>query len=84
MREWPEPFAIENCIAWNEAAKSLALRDASNGTIVVPPNATKRVYEDGRAKQVRLTQSEYRDQRWADADRYERNIASLSERIANA
>jgi hypothetical protein len=81
MTIWPEEFAIRNCIAWNAAAREQAERDARNHYAVVPATATKRVYSDGKAMNVRLTVLEYREARRKDALRHEANCVALYARL---
>jgi hypothetical protein len=71
-------YALQHCITWNTAERNKAQRDASNADVVVPRHAVKRI----AGKLVPLSKVEYRDVRHGDADRFERNIKTLSGYLA--
>ena len=81
MTDWPNDDAIWACINWNVSARNQADRDAKNHFLAVPDNATKRIYREGRALNVKLTQDEYRSVRAADSLRHQRNIDALTARL---
>jgi hypothetical protein len=76
MADWPEAFAIANCIDWNQTELRRARRDVRDPELKVPPHLNKTV--DG--KRMPVTADEYRDMRSKDVDRYTANIQSLEDR----
>ena len=83
MSDWPSAEALRHCVNWNVAARNQAERDAHNQFIAVPAHATKRIYSEGKAINVRLTPEEYRQVRASDAKRHQRNVDSVSVRLAD-
>jgi hypothetical protein len=75
-------FVLQNCIDWNAVELSRAERDAADRYVTVPKTATKRIWSEGKALNVRLTPEEYRVVRLKDAARLRSNIQSLRQRIA--
>lgn len=80
--KWPEPFAIENCVAWNLHAAGQAMKDSKNPHVTVPNSMVKRsIDENYRIVLRRMTKEEYQAVRAADAHRHSMNINALRERL---
>ena len=82
MVNWATADATHHAIRWNRERAKRAERDATRNDLKVPRSATRRVVIDGRTKDVRMTEAEYRASRLADADRHRRNIAGMEEHLA--
>lgn len=79
MADWPNNQSLRNCIDWNIDEHRRAMKDSRNKDIHVPATAVKYNGSD----RVQMSAVEYREMRKLDAQRYERNIRNLRERLGD-